>query len=279
MSSAAIDDNGRDARRAIEPRPPRLPRRQYGASGFRKMFFTFIFLLLLPFFLSLPVMLYQRIAKGVLFDTWGLIVVAVAFTAIMLLLLFELVHSLRSRFDLGAAAFRYTLPASRNIFIPRFAYRTATVPYAEIDAIETHREIYGGLLTPIMMRTASVRTKEGQTHRLGYVSEADMDPIFPVQEIAEELARRSGAQLVHRGNVWRLQTKKMLGLLPASGGDVVEVPDEQIATLNRQHARFMMILVGAMVVLLAAGISIDFLGSSVDRGERARDAVQRSTTR
>ena len=69
----------------------------YEVGGGRKTFFALAFIVLLPFFVSVPVMLYQRIAKGVWLDTWGLIIIALAFLAIMLLILFELIFSLRAK--------------------------------------------------------------------------------------------------------------------------------------------------------------------------------------
>lgn len=247
----------------------------YRASGLRKTVLAFAVLLLLPFFLSLPVMLAQRLIKGVLFDAWGLIVIALAFTAIMALLAFELVYSLRASVEIGETGFRYTLPRSRGLLLPMLHYRSATVPYAQVEAVEIRREIYGGAIVPVMLRGARVLTKEGQTHQLGYVSEAEVDPLFPVPEIARRIAERSGIEVTDHGSVWRLATLKMLGIRrqEPAGAPVTE---EDIARLNRRHNAVMVGLAAAMVALLAAGINADFQSGTVDRGERARDAVQRA---
>jgi hypothetical protein len=247
----------------------------YQAGGFRKLVLAFLFLLLLPFFISMPVMLYQRLARGVLFDHWGLIVLAVGFTLIMLLLLFELIYSIRARIVLGESGIRLSVPAGR-FGVPALSYRQAEVPYDQVAAVETRCEIYGGSIAPVMMRQARITTKQGQQHSLGSVSEADTDPLFPVKDIAERLCRNCGVQLVEREAV-RRQTRKLLMGLSEEATDV-PVSADMVAALNRNHNRFMLGLVAVMVLLLAAGIAIDFSTGEIDRGERARDAVQAQKT-
>ena len=78
----------------------------YAASGGRKFAFCFVFLLLLPFFVSLAPMLFWRVSQGHWHGTFGLVVLGAAFAFIMLLLLVELIHSLRSRVEIGATAVR-----------------------------------------------------------------------------------------------------------------------------------------------------------------------------
>src|SRR5436190_14393516 len=82
----------------------------YAASGGRKFAFSFVFLLLLPFFISLPPMLFWRLSQGHWQGTPGLIVLAAAFTFIMVLLGIELMHSLMTRIELGKTSVKMTLP-------------------------------------------------------------------------------------------------------------------------------------------------------------------------
>jgi len=243
----------------------------YQAGGFRKVILAFAFLLLLPFFVSLPVMLYQRLAKGTLADTWGLIVLAVGFTLIMLFLLFELIYSIRARIMLGERGIRLSVPAGR-FGMPALVYRQAEIPYADISSVETRCEIYGGSIAPVLMRQVRLVTKSGEQHSLGYVSEADTDPLFPLKEIAERLCRNCGVQLVERESVRRPTRRLFMGLADESAN--VPVTSDMVTALNRNHNRFMLGLVGLMAALLTAGIIIDFSTGDIDRGERARDAVQ-----
>jgi hypothetical protein len=241
----------------------------YQAGGMRKVIFAFLFLLLLPFFVSLPVMLYQRFTKGVLLDTWGLVVLAIGFAVIMLLLLFELIFSLRARIVLGEKGIRLSLPAAR-FGLPAFSYRRAEIPYDQIAAVETRRVVYGGSIAPVLMREAWIVTKDGTQHSLGTVSEADTDPQFPVKDIAERLCGNCGVGLAERDGSWR-RIARLFGKAEEAGAPVTE---EMVARLNRNHNRFMLGLVAVMVLLLAAGLAIDFATGDIDRGERARDAVQ-----
>src|SRR5262245_33017834 len=126
----------------------------YHAGGGRKLFFSIAFLLLLPFFASLPVMLFQRIKHGLWFDTIGLAVIAVIFTALMLLVVFELIHALRARVELGEKAVRFTLPKRGGA--PMFSYATQEIPYDQIQTVEARRELYGGSIAPVFMQGVRV---------------------------------------------------------------------------------------------------------------------------
>jgi len=249
----------------------------YCASGGRRTFFAFAFLLLLPFFASLPVMLFQRLAHGLWYDTWQLFVIAAGFTVVMAFVFLELLFSLRARVVIGQTGVRIRLPARLGT-LPMPYYRTHEVPYDQIAAVETRREIYGGVIAPVLMRGARLLTKSGASVSLGYVSEADMDPCFPVPEIAAQIARRAGLDVSNAGNVHRRFRNKLRGM-KASPEDSAPVSDEVIAQLNGKHRRFMLGLVGTMLLLLVAGIVYDLATASVDRGERARDATQRSAAR
>ena len=244
----------------------------YQAGGLRKLILAFAFLLLLPFFISLPVMLYQRFAKGVLLDTWGLIVLAIGFGLIMLLLLFELIFSIRARIVLGEKGLRLSLPVSR-FGMPALFYQRSEIPYDQIAAIETRCEVYGGSIAPVMMREARIITKGGEQHSLGYVSEADTDPLFPLKDIAQRICGNCGVNLLEQPGVRRQMRKVLLGIKDDAN---VPVTEEMVAALNRSHNRFMLGLIAVMVLLLVAGIGIDFSTGGIDRGERARDAVQKT---
>ena len=82
--------------------------------------------------------------------------------------------------------------------MPKLFYKTHTIPYSDIEAVETRRELYGGIIAPVMLRGARIVTKGGQKIPLGYVSEANTDPALPVPEIAAEIARRAGLEVIDR---------------------------------------------------------------------------------
>lgn len=229
----------------------------YRAGGGRRFAFAFVFLLLLPFYLSLPAMLLQRIAGGLWADTATLLVIAVSFTALMALILVELLASIRTRIDIGASSLKMTAPAAAGP-TPKFSYKTHEIPYDQIKAIETRREIYGGRLTPVQLRGARLLKKDGTIVPLGFVSEANMDPAFPYLEIAQKISERSGVPLSNMPTVRRSFSQRLLGFKriprPEENFD-----DSQIAALNAQHNTAVLALIFFLVLLVGAGILGDVM--------------------
>lgn len=235
------------------------PRTVYAAGGGRKFAFSFVFLLLLPFFISLPPMLFWRISQGHWNGTPGLLVLAIAFTFIMFLVVIELMHSLMARIELGEKSVKMTLPSGRGP-TPIVRYRSHDIPYDQIKAVETRREIYGGSVAPVLLQGARLILKDDTPVKLGYVSEANSDPCFPYPEIAQKIAERAGVKVEHKGNVRRSVQKKYLGLtrgLLTPGNGTVE--DSEIEALNKSHRSWVLRLIGLLVALVIGGIALDII--------------------
>jgi len=234
-------------------------RTSYGAGAGRKIAFSFVFLILLPFFVSLPAMLFWRIAQGQWIDTIGLLVLAAGFAFIMLLVIVELMHSLMARVELGPASVKMTLPSGRGP-TPMLRYKSHEVPYDQIKAVETRREVYGGKVAPVILKGARLILKDDSVVKLGYVSEANTDPAFPFPEIAKQIAERAGLSVIDMGNVSRSAQKKFLGL---KNGVVVEpeadLTDDAIAALNGRHHEWVMTLVWLLALLVVSGIALDII--------------------
>lgn len=229
----------------------------YQVGGGRRTFFSFMFLLLLPFFVSLPAMLYMRLTKGLWFDTAGLAITAVAFTLLMFLILIELIFSLRTEIDLGADAVKATLPSGRGP-TPMLRYKSYVIPYKDIASVESRREIYGGSLAPVLLRGSRLVLKDGTNVQLGYVSEANVDPALPYPEIAAKIAERAGISLSDQGSVFRSLHNKFFGIKSAPHtGPAID--DAAIAQLNRAHNNLILGLIGGLVVLIAIGIVSDLV--------------------
>jgi hypothetical protein len=238
--------------------PAKKPERAvYAAGGGRKFAFAFVFLILLPFFISLPPMLFWRLSQGVWTGTFGLLVLAAGFTVIMFLLFIEVMHSLMTRIELGDNSVKMTLPAGRGP-TPVVRYRSHDIPYDQVKAIETRREIYGGSMAPVLLQGARLVLKDDSAVKLGYVSEANSDPCFPYPEIAQKIAERAGLQVEHKGNVRRSLQKKYFGLkkefLAEAAG---EVPEAEIEALNKSHRKWVMRIIGLLVGLMVVGIALD----------------------
>jgi hypothetical protein len=238
-----------------QPAAPVHPERTiYAASGARKTMISFLFLLLLPFFASLPAMLGMRISHGLWGDAIGLGVMALAFLAVMFLLLVNLMFSLRARVQLGEKSLRLTLPTGRGP-TPMLRYRTAEIAYSDIAAVETRREIYGGALAPVLLSGARIVKKDGTSVQLGYDADSNPDQAFPYVEIAHNIAKHAGLTVQDKGHVRRSLTSKVMGI--ASTGDSATVDAAEIARLNGAHRRFVLALVLLLTALVVTGIAMD----------------------
>ncbi len=234
---------------------PRLGPRVYASGGIRKVTFSLVFMLLLPFFVSLGPMLFWRISQGQWVGTPGLIILAIAFAVIMALLLVELVTSIRSRVVIGDHAVRVRLPQSRGV-AGLFSYGTFDIPYEDIEAVEVRREVYGGSLAPVIMKGARICRKDGTNVKLGYVNERNVDPAFPFVEIGERIAAHASVPLIDVGDVRRSAFRKTFGVKAAPDEqDVLKEAD--IAAINQRHGQVILVLVGVLVLLLGLGILSD----------------------
>jgi len=245
----------------MSPAPDAFEPVDYGASTLRKTIFCLVFLILLPFFASLPAMLGMRASAGLLGDNLGLLVLAAVFTGVMFLVFVEMMFSIRTRVHLGRDKARMTLPSGRGP-TPMLRYRTYEFPYDQVQSVETRREIYGGGVVPVLMKGARVNLKDGSVVRLGYVSEANDDPVFPYVEIARQIAERARLPMIDRGSVRRSVRSKMMGI-KASDSQNTLVEEGEIARLNASHNTFMLALIGIVLLLLLVGIVQDFASGSL----------------
>jgi len=235
----------------VKPAAPQV----YASGTLRKITFSFVFLLMLPFFVSLGPMLFARISQGHWLGTPGLVLMSTAFALVMGLVVIELVTSIRSRVVLGEKAVRIRLPQSRGL-MGLFSYKTFDLPYEEIAAVEIRREIYGGSLAPVIMKGARVCLKDGRHIRLGYINERNVDPAFPFTEIGERIAARANVPLVDVGDVRRSAFKKTFGLVASPDEQDVLTPAD-IAAVNQRHGQVIFVLIGVLVLLVGLGIVSD----------------------
>ncbi len=240
--------------------PPAAPEQTlYAASGGRKLAFSFVFLILLPFFVSLVPMLFWRISQGHWTGTFGLVVIGIAFVFIMFLVVVELMQSLRSRVELGKTSVKMTLPSGRGP-TPILRYRSHDIPYDHIKAVETRREVYGGSVAPVLLQGARLILKDDSIVKLGYVSDANTDPCFPFPEIARQIAERAGVPVAYKGAFRRSVQKKFLGLKRALIAEPEEpIGDYEMQVLNVRHERWVMRLVWLLVALVVVGIAMDII--------------------
>ncbi|MGF1649145.1 MAG: hypothetical protein ACFCUN_01690 [Hyphomicrobiaceae bacterium] len=254
------------------PRDIVLIDRTYAPSGWQRTFFGIAFLLLLPFYASLPPMFYQRVVGGVWLDTWGLIVIALAFTVIMALVVFELVYAIRARVTLERERISFTLPQGGPGAVPHVLYRTADVPYSEIRGVERIVNIYGGMIAPVRIASYWLNLDGGRRVLLGSLNLTNTDHIFPFEQIAREVAMRAGVEYCDRGLVKRRVSDAVLGL---NRGEPVgtPLPETALSDLNARHQTFVVAMISLLVFVMGLGLAADMLASGVDLGERAPNTL------
>ncbi len=230
----------------------------YEAGGGRKTALSLAFLILLPFYASLPAMLARRLVHGLWLDTIGLIVFSALFTALMALLGIQLYLSLRSRVELGQTSVRISLPQGGSA-TPVLHFIDKTIPYDAIAAVETRNVLFGNAMAPVLLRATRLALKNGEHVRLGNVNEDNVDAALPFPEIGARIAERAGVQVVDAGTVRRSIDRPVLKFLGRKTPPEASPPltEAEIAEINSRHARFLKYLVAGMAVLVVAGIAVD----------------------
>jgi hypothetical protein len=235
----------------------------YEAGAGRRTFLSLAFLILLPFYASLPAMLIQRLASGLWFDIVGLMIFSAIFTALMVLLGVQLYQSIRSRVALGDTSVRITLPRGSGA-MPMLRFTDTEVPYDQIERVETRCALFGNAMAPVLLRATRLVTKDGRHVRLGNVNEDNIDQALPFPEIGAKIAERAGVEVVDGGIVRRSIERRVLGLIGRKTPPEASPPltEAEVSDLNRRHSRAMLYLVIVMTVLVAGGIAIDVVTSS-----------------
>ena len=161
-----------------------------GRCGTQDIPLSLAFLILLPFYGSLGPMLAWRFAHGLWFDTIGLMVFSLIFTALMALLGIQIYQSIRSKVVLGERAVRITLPQGSGA-IPMLQFVDREVPYEQIQVVETRCVLFGNVMAPVLLRATRLLTKDGGHIRLGTVNEDNVDQALPFSGDREQDRRTS----------------------------------------------------------------------------------------
>lgn len=236
-------------------------RRVYRPGGARRFLLAMAILLLLPFAASVPIMLVQRISAGIWLGTAGLALLGLAFALILGLLVIQFMHALRARIVLSPEAVEATLPAGRWL-TPALGYRTRSVRYDDIQAVETRGEVYGGALAPVLMQGVGLITRDGERIRLGAVNAHCEDPALPCLSIGREIARRAGIAVQDRGAVHRKIPQPVMGLMASVAPDT-PLAAEEMARMSARHRQVVIGIVAGLVALLGVGLVMDIAAGPV----------------
>ena len=233
-------------------------RLDYGASEGRRTFFAFAFLLLAPFFVALPVMIYQRLDAGQWTELLQVLIITLVFVGVVAMVALELLYSLRARLTLDRTALRFTLPAGLGP-TPMLAYQSHDIPYHTIKGVELRREVFGAPLMPILMQGAVVHTKDKGSIALGYSSTGEGRRRLPVCGRSQErIARRAAVPLVEQRTIWRRPRKeRSLGYISEIDTQNYIVDPAEMERLHVAHRRHVLALVSGLATLLLLAIGAD----------------------
>jgi hypothetical protein len=237
----------------------KMPERTvYEAGAGRKTFLSLAFLILLPFYVSIPAMLVMRLMHGLWFDTIELIVLGLAFTALMALLAVQLYHALRSRVELGDTSVKVTLPQGSGA-TPMLRFVNKEIPYDQIQAVETRCVLFGKTFAPVLLRSTRLVDKDGQHVRLGNVNEDNIDPALPFPAIGAKIAERAGVNVIDGGMVRRSIERRIMGFIGRKTAieDSPQITEVEMKEINGRHQRAMKYVVAAMALLVLGGIVVD----------------------
>lgn len=229
--------------------------RIFEASKGRKFVLISVFIALLPFFISLPFMIYLRASKGYTFDAAVLTIVAILFALWMIFLGAHILASLRTRIRLNEQDADFTLPNWRGP-LPLLPYRKISMTYDEVTAIEQRGEIYREMILPVLMRSSSIITRDGTRYVLGYTKEHATDPAFPFSEISHEIAMRSGKPLSDIGTILAGGQYKA-ALKGSPEWDKEPLSADAVQTAKSASKKFWWITIAISTVILIVGVLIE----------------------
>lgn len=237
-------------------------RTAYFVGGRRQAVFALALLALSPFLLGGALMLLQRAVHGLWFDAAGLALLMAGLFAIAILLGLELLYSLRARLMLTKTAVRFTLPANGGP-LPLLSYARHDIPYHAIKSVELRREVFGGRITPVLLRTLVIRTKDNRDIEAGTTLEDFDDPAFPYALIGGQIARRAAVPFIDQRTIWqRSRKERELGFISEFDTENYILDPAEVDSLNGAHRRLVLGLSSTLLTLVLLGLLADFSGFS-----------------
>jgi hypothetical protein len=230
--------------------------RIYEASRGRKIILMIVFALLIPFFVSLPFMFILRLSKGMYYDAAILAVFALLFALWMVFLGAHILSSIRTRIQLNELDAEFIVPNWRGP-LPLLPYRTISLTYDNVEAVESRGEIYREAIIPVLMRSTCIVTKDKGRHILGYTKEHATDPAFPFSEISHEIAMRSGLPMRDIGTI-NAGGQYLAALRGSPDWDKEPLSPQAVQTARKAAKKIWWALIAISTLVLVAGVAIEF---------------------
>lgn len=230
--------------------------RIYEASRGRKIILMVVFALLIPFFISLPFMFILRLSKGMYYDAAILAVFAFLFALWMVFLGAHILSSIRTRIQLNELDAEFVVPNWRGP-LPLLPYRTISLTYDNVEAVESRGEIYREVIIPVLMRSTCIVTKDKGRHVLGYNKEHATDPAFPFSEISHEIAMRSGLPMRDIGTI-NAGGQYLAALRGSPPWDKEPLSPQAVQTARKAAKKIWWGIIAIASLLLVTGVAIEF---------------------
>ncbi|MGE0055641.1 MAG: hypothetical protein AB7S74_15670 [Hyphomicrobium sp.] len=236
----------------------RRARTDYGTGAVRQTIFALSLLALLPFAVGMVVMIVRRVSDGLWYDLPALMLLACGIGAVMAMLAFELLFSIRARLVLGKMALRFTLPKN-GAAVPLWSYASHDIPYHAIKGVELRREVFGGKIAPVLLRGLVIKTKDNKETVVGHTLEGFEDPAFPFAMIGDQIAARAAVPLVDQRTIWiRRRSDRSLEYISHYDTDTYILDPAEEERLNVAHRRIMLGLTSALAAIVLLGLLAEF---------------------
>ncbi|MEL7542277.1 MAG: hypothetical protein AAGJ70_00725 [Pseudomonadota bacterium] len=161
--------------------------RIYEAGEARRTILAFVFMVMLPFLVSMPVMVILRGINGFWADAASATVLTALFGTWMLFLFTNVQASFRSRVTVAPDTVEVSTPRWRGPH-PGIGYNKETVAFGDIEKVESRCEIYRAINVPVMTRATTLKLNDGRRVMLGYVNDNSPDPALDYPEIGRTIA-------------------------------------------------------------------------------------------
>ena len=232
----------------------------YETGDARKTILAFVFLLLLPFLISIPVMILLRAVRGFWGDALSAVTLGVLFGCWMLFLLLHVVSAFRTRIEVNEHTVKLQVPHYHGPN-PGLKYIRRELPLTEIKAVETRGEIYKAVAVPVLVNAASIVTEADERITLGYINEKDVDAPLPYPEIAAHIAHNANIALTERGCVDCGNQIKALRRANQPDWGQEDISESDLAEYRRRNHWLMLGLAMLLVGLTAVGFLYDLFRS------------------
>lgn len=220
----------------------------YKISIFRQIVFWIMFLMFLPFFVSMPVMIMMRTTHGQTTDALALAGIFVLAILAMGFIILQISAMGRMRVELHEDQMNFVIPTWRGP-TPFGPVMEKQIPYNEIADIEQRGELYKFWGALGLRQASSITTHKGDRYVLGYVTENDADEAIPFEKISKSLSQRLDKPIAHKGCV---DAGTQLGAMfrGTPEWDVEPLVQQDVETIRKRSQRAAKLMIAGFFALL-----------------------------